>query len=380
MKLLIIEDEFSLLKSIIAYFLEERLLCDNASIFAEYQNNKKLGMKSLRPFNCFFVTLLVISSCIISCKGQRTFGEQYLELQKRIFLPGVKGRIDHFAIDLKDQIAFVAALGNNTLEVVDLGKGKVAHSITGLSEPQGVEYIPQYDEIFVANGGNGECYFYNAHTYKKTATIQLPSDADDVRYDSAHEKIYVGYGEGGIAIIDAGTKKQTGDIKLPAHAEGFQVDLTSGQIWVNVPNARMITVLNGKKDKVETEWKIRDPSAYFPMAYDDKGHRLFVACRRPSRLLILDSESGHKIAELPCAGDADDLYYDANTHRVLISGGSGYINIFQQQNANTYQEIANIPTRPGARTSLCVPQLHQFLVAERASGGNEAELLVYQLR
>lgn len=337
-------------------------------------------MKPIRHINCFFMTLLVISSCIISCKGQRTFGEQYLELQKKISLPGVKGRIDHFAIDLKDQIAFVAALGNNTLEVVDLEKGKVTHSIPGMSEPQGVEYIPQYDEIFVANGGNGECYFYNAHTYKKTATIQLSSDADDVRYDSAHEKIYVGYGEGGIAIIDAGTKKQTGDIKLPAHAEGFQVDLTSGRIWANVPNAGMIAVLDGKKKKIITEWNIRDPSAYFPMTYDDKDHRLFVACRRPPKLLVLDSENGNEIAELPCTGNADDLYYDANTQRILISGGSGYINIYRQQDADTYQEIANIPTRPGARTSLFVPQLHQFLVAERASGGNEAQLLVYQLR
>lgn len=325
------------------------------------------------------MTLLVICSCIVGCKGQKAFGTEYLKLEKEIPLPGVKGRIDHLAIDPKDQVAFVAALGNNTVEVVDLKKGKVIHSIPGLSKPQGIEYIPQYHEILVANGGNGDCYFFDAKTFKKLATIHLSSDADDVRFDPVHGEIYVGYGEGGIAIIDAGTKKLTGYIKLPAHPEGFQLDFSSGLIWVNVPAAGLIAFLNGKKNEVETEWKIRDPSAYFPMAYDKRDHRLFVVCRRPSRLLILDSESGHKIAELPCAGDADDLYFDANTHRILISGGSGYINIFQQQDADKYQEIANIPTRPGARTSLLVPQLQLFLLAERASGGENAQLLVYRL-
>jgi hypothetical protein len=91
------------------------------------------------------------------CNGQATFGENYLPVYKTIPLPGVKGRIDHMDVNVKDQVVYIAALGNNTLEAVSLPNGKVLHSIAGLDEPQGVCYIPQTKEIFVANGGSGDC-------------------------------------------------------------------------------------------------------------------------------------------------------------------------------------------------------------------------------
>ena len=149
-----------------------------------------------------FLQIIFIAFTFISCEGQKPFGENYLQLNKLIPLQNVKGRIDHLDINLKDQVIYVAALGNNSVEVVDLKNGKDIHSINGLDEPQGVCYIPQHQEIFVANGGNGDCYFYN-RTYTKIATVHLSSDADDVRYDSANSKIYVGYCEGGIDVIDA---------------------------------------------------------------------------------------------------------------------------------------------------------------------------------
>lgn len=325
------------------------------------------------------LTLILISGLFTSCSGQETFGNQYLKLEKVIPLPGVKGRIDHMDVNEKEGIVYVSALGNNSLEVVSLLQGKVIHTIGGLSEPQGVAYLPKQHEIFVANGGNGDCYFYDAGTFKKTGAVHLPSDADDVRYDSIQGKIYVGYGEGGMAIIDGVTKRLTGDIKLPAHPESFQLDIPSGRIWVNIPEAGMIAVLDLNKEKTITEWRIHDPSAYFPMAYDNHDHRLFVACRRPSRLLILDSESGKNVAELPCTSDADDMYYDESTQRILISGGSGYMDIFQQARIDTYKQIAHLRSRVGARTSLWIPQAKEWLMAAPARSGNTAALLVYKM-
>ena len=137
-----------------------------------------------------FLPLIFILSVFYctGCKAQQPFGENYLQVNKIIPLPNVKGRIDHLDINLKEQIVYMAALGNNSVEIVDLKKGKVIHSITGLDEPQGVCYIPGKQEIFVANGGNGDCYFFNASTFEKTASIHLSSDADDVRYDSISAK------------------------------------------------------------------------------------------------------------------------------------------------------------------------------------------------
>src|SRR5579859_3767670 len=77
-----------------------------------------------------------------------------LTLEATIPLKGVSGRIDHFGYDSAGKRLFVAALGNNTVEVVDLAKGSVVHSIDGLSEPQGICFAPEFNRLYVANGGD----------------------------------------------------------------------------------------------------------------------------------------------------------------------------------------------------------------------------------
>src|SRR5205085_12520987 len=126
---------------------------------------------SLKNKNIVILLVAVLCNTFFSCKGQTEFGTNLLHLEKTIPLPDVKGRIDHLDINLKDQVLYVAALGNNTIEVVDLKNNTIIHSIKGLDEPQGVAYIPGTQEIFVTNGGNGDCYFYNAINFEKVAAV-----------------------------------------------------------------------------------------------------------------------------------------------------------------------------------------------------------------
>jgi len=335
-------------------------------------------MKAIKYLNLFLITPLIVCFCVVSCKGQKTFGEQYLKLERVIPLPGVKGRIDHLDINLKDGVVYVAALGNNTLEAIDLQQGKLLHSIKGLEEPQGVGYISRNNEIIVANGGNGDCYFYNADTFEKTGSLHLYSDADDVRYDSIAGKVYVGYGKGGIAIIDADSHHQTGDVELTAHPEGFQVDRKQGQLFINVPDVHEIAVANMASQKTITHWKMNVAAANFPMALDDKNNRLFVVCRKPARLIVMDNENGKILSVNECVADADDVYYDENNKRIYVSGGEGYINIFAEQEDGTFKEIGNIPTGFGARTSLFAQALKLLIVAARATTDEDAKLMIYK--
>jgi YVTN family beta-propeller protein len=332
-------------------------------------------MKGLTKMMCIlFICIMTLSGC----EGQSVFGTELLHQVKEIPMPEVKGRIDHLDCNLKDQLVYVAALGNNTVEVVDLKNNKILHSIKGLSEPQGIGYIPQQEEIFIANGGNGECYFFNGRTYEKAATIKLSSDADDVRYDSSNRKIYVGYGEGGIAIIDAVSHRQVGDIKLPAHPESFQVDKKLNLLFVNIPDAHMIGVIDLLQLKLIHKWEQKALSANFPMALDKENHQVFVGFRHPAKLLVLDGTSGKENDLLSMAGDADDLYYDQASKQVFVSGGDGHINIFRNQGGNSFKQTANIPTRSGARTSLLIPELKLFVLAARADAGKPAGILVFQ--
>jgi DNA-binding beta-propeller fold protein YncE len=325
----------------------------------------------------FILLFCFLYTSMLSCNGQKSFGSNQLTLQKSISMPGVKGRIDHLDANLEDQTVYVAALGNNSLEAVNFKSGKLIHSITGLSEPQGVAYIPQTKEIMVANGGNGECKFYNAKTFANTATINLGSDADDVRYDSIGQRIYVGYGDGGIAIIDAVKHQKIAYIKLPAHPEGFQLDKQLGKLFVNVPDADEIDVIELETFSVVNKWKAKY-SANFPIAIDENRHIVFVGYRRPGKLVAINAGTGKIISETELVSDTDDLFFDEHTGKIYASGGGGAINIYSFENSRIVP-VASIPTRSGARTSLLIPQLNIFVLAERA-GDEPAQLQVYSCK
>src|SRR5438477_9578923 len=115
-----------------------------------------------------------------------------LQLKQTIALLGVEGRIDHVALDVAGERLFVCALGNNTVEVLDLRKGERVHSITGLGSPQGIAYIPQLDRLFIANDKGGVCRIYDAKSFQSVGELNFKDDADNVRYDDATKKIYVG--------------------------------------------------------------------------------------------------------------------------------------------------------------------------------------------
>jgi glutamine cyclotransferase len=326
---------------------------------------------------CIFYLLLLCS--FISCKGQQPFGTELLKLEKEIPMPTVKGRIDHMAINLNHKILYVAALGNNTVEAIDLNKGTVIRSIKGIDEPQGIAYIPEQNEIAVASGGNGDCVFFNASTFERVATVHLAGDADNIRYDTIDKKMYVGYGNGGMAMIDPATHKQIGDVKLPAHPESFQLDKKNNKLYVNLPDDHSIAVIDFKSFKVVDTWKINKFRANFPMTLDTASNHVIIGYRHPAALVVYDGKTGNEITRNELVDDVDDVFYDAAKQQVLASGGGGFINIFHKASGNRYKLVANIASRDGARTSFFVPSLRTFVVAERAAGGKAAAIVVSKI-
>src|SRR5689334_5921190 len=107
-----------------------------------------------------------------------------LKLVNTIPLPGVKGRFDHFAMDANGHRLFVAALGNDTVEVIDVAAGKHLHSIPGLRKPTGIVFLPAENQIGVANGSDGTFRVYDGKTYEQRASVSGLDDADNVRRDA----------------------------------------------------------------------------------------------------------------------------------------------------------------------------------------------------
>jgi WD40 repeat protein len=251
----------------------------------------------------------------LCCTGIATGAAQSeapLKLKQTFPLSGVEGRIDHFAFDPTGERLFVCALGNNSVEVLDLRKGERVHSITGLGSPQGVGYAPQLNRLFVANDTGGVCKVYDGKSFQTVRELRFEDDADNVRYDETTKKIYIGFGSGGIAVVNAADGKQVDLIKLSAHPEAFQMEKKGNRIFVNVPNSRHVAVVDRDKGKIVARWKTDLALSNFPMALDEADHRLFVGCRLPSRLVVLNTYSGDVIAKTDISGDCDDLFYVRN--------------------------------------------------------------------
>jgi hypothetical protein len=323
--------------------------------------------------------MLISSSLLIGAQAQET--NSLLTLDKTIPLPAVEGRIDHMAVDVAGQRLFMAALGNDTVEVLDLKNGKQIQSLTGFAEPQGIVYVPEFDRLFIANGADGTCRILDGHSFQTISTVELGDDADNVRYDETAKKVYVGYGGGALAAMDAKTGAKVADIPLAAHPESFRFEANGAYIFVNVPKAGHIAVVDREKGSVVETWPLTEAKSNFPIFLDEGNHRLFVGCRSPAKVLIYDSSaSNHLIASVPIASDTDDLFYDARNKLLYVSCGGGSIVVIKQNDADHYQQLATVPTARGARTSLFIPEMKLLCVAVPHRGSQTAEIRVYKTR
>lgn len=305
-------------------------------------------------------------------------GSTALTLVETVPLPGVKGRFDHFSLDAKGGRLFVAALGNDTLEVLDVRAGKRLKSIGGIPMPTGVVYLSQTDRIGVASGGAGSFELLEGGDYSLASAVSSLDDADNVRWDAKAHRVYIGYGEGALAIVDPETAKRVASVSLPAHPESFQLESKGSRIFVNTPGAGTIEVVDRAKERVVATWRLTEAAANFPMALDEDHARLFVGCRRPPTLLVLDTASWKPVTHVPICGDTDDLFYDRTRKRLYVSCGEGFLDVIDQRDPDRYRRRERVPTRAGARTSLYSAESDELYLAVPARGAREAEIRIYR--
>jgi hypothetical protein len=312
-----------------------------------------------------------------------------LSLKTRIALPNVDGRMDHFSVDLKGQRLFVSALGNHSVEVLDLQAGRRVRTIPNLEEPQGLFYDASSSRLFVATG-DGATRIYDGTTFQLLQTVKFSDDADNIRYDARGKRVVVGYGgekalrgrpegSGALAFLDT-SGKQTAEIVVDAHPESFQLEKSGTRVFVNVPDKKEVQVADVVKGNILDRWPTTAATTCFPMALDEAHQRLFAGCRKPARLLVFDTSSGKNIASPEIVADTDDLFYDAARSRVYVIGGQGFIDVLQQKDADRYDRIARYPTPSGTRTGLFVADWGKLFAAVPHRGQQGSEILVYEAK
>lgn len=304
-----------------------------------------------------------------------------LELVASIELPGVEGRIDHLALDEEHARLYVAALGNGTLETVDLAQKKPWKRVEGLREPQGVVCVPARGEVWVSQGEGGVLSVYKAATLELVQHIALGPDGDNLRLDAQQEQVWLGYGSGALCWIDAAERKALGRARLPAHPEAFALERKGKRAFANVPAERGVCVVDREKKEQVAFWPIESAQANYPLLLVEDEKRLFVGCRNPGRLVVLDTGSGKELQSLELAGDVDDLWLDEARGRIYASCGEGRIEVFERKLPDKgWQRTAQVATRTGARTSCFSAPRKQLFLAVPKSGEQAAQIRVYQAR
>ena len=341
-------------------------------------------MTRVRIFGCSALLLFGTSGQLKAQTASPPEAPRPLVLTEAIPTPGVQGRFDHFGFDGRNQL-FVAALGNNSVEVIDISARLRAHSIPGIPNPQGVAFAPDAKKLFVASS-QGKLRIFDGTSYELIKEIDFHGDVDNLRYDPATHRVYVGFGEdetGAMGMVDAiSNERLKEEYKLGAHPESFQLESVGPNIYVNLPDLKQVAVIDRQTGAI-TRWPMK-LEHNFPMALDEADHRLFVATHEPPRLAVFDTASGRSIAELPCVQDADDVYYDSARKRIYVPGGEGYISVFQQMDEDHYQLLAKIPSTLGARTAGYFGKgrkgFDRFFLGVPARADHGAEIWIYTVQ
>lgn len=295
---------------------------------------------------------------------------------RSLLLPGVAGRIDHLAIDTRRGHLFVAALGNDTVEILDRESGK-RRAPLAVERPTGIAYAQSQDRIVVASSGEGALVEYDGESGALLAKLSGLPDADNVRLAPDGRLAYVGYGDDALAVVDLATNRRLADIPLGSHPESFQLEERGHRLFVNLPQARAIWAIDRGAPAERASWSLGSRRGNYSMALDEGRSRLFVAFREPARLAALDSSSGALQSELATCENADDAFYDARRGRLYVSCGAGVLDVLDAS-GTSLRPLARLRTRPGARTALFSPADAELYVAAPRRDARDAEILVYR--
>jgi DNA-binding beta-propeller fold protein YncE len=329
--------------------------------------------------------LFVALACAVPSLAQE---KAPLRLVQTISVPGVR-KWDHFGVDIKGNRLFAASEEEPAVEVFDLRTNEHLQSLTEFKEPHNVLPFPELKKIFVVDGEASEIKILDYDSYKLVGRTELTIDADPVVYDPASKYLYIVNGGREaktptclISIVDTTTGKKLADMKLETNRlESMAIEKSGPRLFVNMTGINSVGVVDREKRAVVQTWPITAGKDNVPLQYDEATHRLFLATRKPSKLVVVNADTGKEVTSLDVADYVDDLAYDAAHHRLYIpgGGGDGAVSVVEQRGADNYQVIATVPTKPGAKTARLVPELNKYYVGVPAKDKQPAQILVFDV-
>jgi YVTN family beta-propeller protein len=312
-----------------------------------------------------------------------------LKLVATIPLPGLKdGDFDHFAPDIDGHRLFLTDEENDLVDVLDTATNTRVHTIEDAKAPHAILYRKDLKKLFVVEGDASAVRVYDSETYKPLGEIKISIDADSIAYDPATRYLYVVNGGREahtayslISVIDTNASKKLRDIQVDSNrVEALVLEKSGPRLFCNITGQNTVGVLDRTKGSLLATWPLPPgDQTNVAMAFDEANHRLFVSTRNPGKLIVLNSDTGKVIAELPSVGMVDDAAYDAKYKRIYLAG-DGYLDVFEQQDPDHYSLLGKVQGGFRAKTGILVPELNRYYLAVPHHEGKDAEVRVYDIQ
>jgi DNA-binding beta-propeller fold protein YncE len=312
-----------------------------------------------------------------------------LKLVTTIPLPGLKdGDFDHFAPDVDGHRLFLTGEENDKVQVLDTTTNQLIHTMDDVKAPHAILFRKELKKLFVVEGDASAVKIYDSESFKPLGEVKVAVDADSIAYDPATSYLYVVNGGREahtpyslISVIDTNNAKKLRDIKIASnHVEALVLEKSGPRMFMNITGKNAVGVMNRDKSTLTATWALPPGDKLnVAMAFDEANHRLFVVTRNPGKLVVLNSDNGKVIADIPAVGMVDDAAYDAQHQRVYVAGDQ-FIDVFEQKDPDHYSLLARIPGSFRAKTGILVPELNRYYLAVPHHEGKEAEVRVYEIQ
>ena len=326
--------------------------------------HRKEGKKKMR-----FIFLALFVALAVSLQAQE---KAPLKLVETIPLPGLQdGDFDHFAPDVDGHRLFLTAEENGKVQVLDTNTNKLIHTIADVKAPHAILYLQDLKKLFIVEGDASAVRVYDSDSYQAVGEIKVSIDADSIAYDPATNYLYVVNGGREahtpyslISVIDTNNSKRVRDIKINSNqVEAIVLEKSGPRMFCNITGQNAVGVLDRNESALAATWRLPPGDTQnVAMALDEANHRLFVVTRKPGKLIVLNSENGKVIADLPAVGLVDDLSYDAKQKRLYLAGDQ-FLDVFDQKDPDHYVLLARIPGSFRAKTGILVPELNRYYLA-----------------
>src|SRR6267154_264517 len=332
--------------------------------------------------------LLLVPLVVFIALGIKVQGEETapLKLVQTITLPAaIKGHFDHFEVDLRGGRLFATPEGYKSVLVFDLKTGKLIHTISGVEKAHAVLYREDMNRLYVTDGEAGDLKIFDGKTYKLLSSVKLLEDADSIGYDPKTKYLYIDNGGGDVhqtysmlSVVDTTAAKKLADIKIEGETlEAMTLESSSPKLYVNNKAKNQVDVVDREKQAIVASWPVTKCKTNVALALDETNHRLFIACRTSS-MVVMDTQSGKEITALPITKGVDDAVYDPASKRIYAAA-DGNVDVYQQTSPDEYKLLAKVPTGPMARTARLVPELKRYFVAVPQHGTDPAKILVFDV-